>query len=154
MGKETAVSTVVEEVRSSSQCSSREELPKASVGPSNPALVAEWPSAPQPLQPSKLSRVLNTTFDVVIALAPLLLLVKAGLVVEANKIDGAGAKTGSISDPPSSMTVYLLSLNGQVSPNCLVLREKAHPLTAGHPIHHHLRYHHWNMRQAIRVMEG
>ena len=73
----------------------------------------KWPSTPQRLHRSLLSRIINILLDVTMCLAPLILLMKCGLVVLASRLDKW--HTGQIADPPSNLTLNLIGFNTQVS---------------------------------------
>lgn len=78
--------------------------------------VPRWPSQPQPLRRSAASKVLNALFDCALILAALLLIMKAGLCVLAHKRDKS--TSGTIANPASDVTDYLMRFNGQVSRFC------------------------------------
>jgi hypothetical protein len=65
---------------------------------------------------SKLSEFVNTAYDVALCTAPILLIMKVGLVFYAHHLDkyATGASANAISDAPSSYTTYLMRFNSQV----------------------------------------
>jgi hypothetical protein len=79
---------------------------------------APWPSHPQPLKETKLSKWVNIVYDVTLCAAPLLLLTKVGLVIRAAHIEKLHQLSGSVAtvaNPPSKLTTGLIDFNSQVS---------------------------------------
>lgn len=74
--------------------------------------LSKWPSAPKPLKKSRWIRIAYTLWDIAMCLVPLLLLMKAGLIVVAYRIDHY--KNGLVENPPSSLTQYSIWFNTQV----------------------------------------
>lgn len=78
----------------------------------------EWPSEPQPLvKVDPTTFLLNTILDGFLFEAPILLIIKAGMVIHAAKHDAG--KSGLASDPVSSWTTNLIQFNTQVCSNLL-----------------------------------
>jgi hypothetical protein len=87
-------------------------------GNNNTVPTKEWPSEPRPLvkvDPTNL--LLNTILDGFLFEAPILLIIKAGMVIHAAKRDVG--KSGLASDPVSSWTTNLIQFNTQVCSNLL-----------------------------------
>jgi hypothetical protein len=75
------------------------------------------PPKPQPLAKSRLSEWVNNIYDAALCTAPLLLIMKVGLVFYAHHLDKfkSGIAKGAIQDAPSSYTTYLIRFNAQVN---------------------------------------
>jgi hypothetical protein len=81
------------------------------------SLKAPWPSQPQPLKEARLSKRVNNIYDVVLCVAPLILLTKVGLVFAAAHIEKRNQLKGSVAsvaNPASKLTTYLIDFNSQV----------------------------------------
>ena len=93
----------------------------------------QWPSQPRPLTAAPVAEHTLDVFDGILCAIPLLLIAKIALILVAFRKD-RGA-TGYFADTASSMTVYLIKFNHQVS---LVDRALAVPLTslACHAVYH------------------
>ena len=74
--------------------------------------IAKWPTEPRPLKTSIWSKTVYTFLDLLMCLAPIVLLIKAGLVVWASRRDTG--RTGKLEDPPSALTLNLIRFNTQV----------------------------------------
>jgi hypothetical protein len=74
--------------------------------------IAKWPTEPKPLKRGVLSETIYTFLDILMCLAPVALLIKAGLVVLASRRDMY--VTGSLDSPPSALTLNLIRFNTQV----------------------------------------
>jgi hypothetical protein len=64
-----------------------------------------WPSQPQVLKDTKLSKWVNYTYDAALCIAPILLMAKIGLVIWASMPENDG----------NILTTYLTEFNNQVS---------------------------------------
>jgi hypothetical protein len=78
----------------------------------DPTATSPWSPTPQPLTESKLSRWLNLVYDLGLCIAPLLLILKVGLVFKAYHTDKGSS--GSVTAPPSNITVGLVQFNSYV----------------------------------------
>jgi hypothetical protein len=78
-----------------------------------PTGTSPWPPKPQLLGESTLSRWLNLIYDLGLCIAPLLLILKVGLVFKAYSTDKESI--GSVISPPSKYTVGLVQFNSYVS---------------------------------------
>jgi hypothetical protein len=74
--------------------------------------IVKWPTEPQPLKKSIFSKTAYTFLDILMCLAPVILLIKAGIVVLAARLDSG--HRGTVEDPPSALTLNLIRFNTQV----------------------------------------
>ena len=109
--------------------------------------IAKWPTEPRPLKTSILSKTVYTFLDIFMCLAPVILLIKAGLVVIAARKDAG--HTGTIEDPPSALTLNLIRFNTQVGELKAVIYCTPADLvqnTAHNNFYHHLCHYYCNTR--------
>jgi hypothetical protein len=72
-----------------------------------------WPETPQPITNEYKVEVILDTFDIVICLVPVALIVKAGLCILANAIDTP--HKGPLIDQTSDLTLKLIEFNSQLT---------------------------------------
>lgn len=84
-------------------------------GKQQPPPLPQWPTEPQPLEQSKLSYWVGIILDVALIIAPLLLIMKTGLVIYAYSLDiGKSGLPGG--QPITELTLKLTEFNSQVGP--------------------------------------
>jgi hypothetical protein len=76
---------------------------------------AEWPTEPIPLIPNKTDAIVMTIYDGFLIVAPVFLLVKAGLCIIAERIESHRYNSGPLIDQGTSLTIFLIRFNSQVS---------------------------------------
>jgi hypothetical protein len=89
------------------------QLPSQSTIGHNTRSANLWPSHPQTLKESALSKWINIMFDIALCIAPLILIAKIGLVIWAGKQDKD--KIPAVWARPSEVTMRLTQFNDQVS---------------------------------------
>jgi hypothetical protein len=113
-------------------------------------------AAPNPLQfqqteKSRFTDFINNGYDAALIAAPMALVSKAGLVIAAHHRDKY--KSGSVSDPPSKLTTYLIEFNAQVWTLDSIILHPADFCLARHTIHRHLHDYNSHLGQTVCTLE-